>query len=220
MRTQAREENTEWTEGDTGELMDIMETALTRVRRRIAAKLGRLGRGGSQSSLGEGGLDSLVTSTHTSTLGVVEEINNGKCNECDDLIAFEALFSVMKIMAEVTVEMCDNDDITDDEIEDGHNVGQLLEEEGDTSTEAKWQGLVRKLSMKRQKSRRKRRQHDGVTEKEEEDNFPEDWQPDFIPRRGQSGNSRGKMEIKDDIIRTPQLSQAHLPCILQGVKID
>ena len=80
MRTQAREEDTDWTEGDTGELMDIMETALTRVRRRITAKLGRLGRGGSQSSLGEGGLESLVTSTHTSTLGVVEEINNGKCS--------------------------------------------------------------------------------------------------------------------------------------------
>ena len=78
MRTQAGEEDTDWTEGDTGELMDIMETALTRVRRRITAKLGRLGRGGSQISLGEGGLESLVTSTHTSTLGVVEEINNGR----------------------------------------------------------------------------------------------------------------------------------------------
>ena len=110
--------------------------------------------------------------------------------------AFEALFSVMKIMAEVTVEMCDDDDNTDEEIEDGHNVCQLLEEEGDTSTKAKWQGLVRKLSMKRQKSRRKR--HDGDNndqEAEEEDDFPEDWQPDFIPRKGQSGNSRGKMEI-------------------------
>ena len=40
----------------------------------------------------------------------------------------------MKIMAEVTVEMCDDDDNTDEEIEDGHNVCQLLEEEGDTST--------------------------------------------------------------------------------------
>ena len=79
-KTRARAEDTEWTEGDTGELMDIMETALTRVRRRITAKLGRLGRGGGQASLGEseGGLDSLVTSAHTSTLGVVEEINNGQ----------------------------------------------------------------------------------------------------------------------------------------------
>ena len=79
-RTRARAEDTEWTEGDTGELMDIMETALTRVRRRIATKLGRLGRGGSQSSLGEPSLESLVTSAHTSTLGVVEEINNGMCS--------------------------------------------------------------------------------------------------------------------------------------------
>lgn len=100
----------------------------------------------------------------------------------------------MKIMAEVTVEMCDEDDNTDDEIEDGGKVGQLLEEEGDTSTKEKWQGLVRKLSVKRQKSRRKRRQKDDDTVQEEQgqDDVPEDWQPDFIPRKGQSGNSRGE----------------------------
>ena len=104
------------------------------------------------------------------------------------------LFPVMKIMAEVTVEMCDDGDNTDDEIEDGHKVGQLLEEEGDTTTKEKWQGLVRKLSVKRQKSRRKRRQKDGVTDQQEQgqDDVPEDWQPDFIPRKGQSGNSRGE----------------------------
>ena len=79
-RTRARAEDTEWTEDDTGDLMDIMETALTRVRRRIASKLWRLGRGGGQNSLGESGLESLVTSAHTSTLGVVEEINNGEYN--------------------------------------------------------------------------------------------------------------------------------------------
>ena len=99
----------------------------------------------------------------------------------------------MKIMAEVTVEMCDDEDNTDEEIEDGHKVGQLLEEEGDTSTKEKWQGLVRKLSVKRQKSKRKRRQQDGITDQEdqEQDDVPEEWQPDFIPRKGQSGNSRG-----------------------------
>ena len=99
----------------------------------------------------------------------------------------------MKIMAEVTVEMCDDDDNTDEEIEDGHKVGQLLEEEGDTSTKEKWQGLVKKLSVKRQKSRRKRRQQEGVMDQEdqEQDDVPEEWQPDFIPRKGHSGNSRG-----------------------------
>ena len=100
----------------------------------------------------------------------------------------------MKIMAEVTVEMCD-DDNTDEELEDGNKVGQLLEEEGDTGTKEKWQGLVRKLSAKRQKSRRKRRQQEEVTDQEEDD-VPDDWQPDFIPRKGQSLNSRGEERFK------------------------
>ena len=42
------------------------------------------------------------------------------------------VFLVMKIMAEVTVELCDEeDDITDDDLEAGQAVGELLEEAGD-----------------------------------------------------------------------------------------
>ena len=43
------------------------------------------------------------------------------------------VYLVMKIMAEVTVELCEEeeDDITDDDLEAGQAVGKLLEEAGD-----------------------------------------------------------------------------------------
>ena len=52
----------------------------------------------------------------------------------------------MKIMAEVTVEMCDDDDNTDEDIEDGHNVCQLLEEEGGTRSSTLSASILPKLT--------------------------------------------------------------------------
>ena len=50
---------------------------------------------------------------------------------CDNNVMID-VFLVMKIMAEVTVELCDEeDDITDDDLEAGQAVGELLEEAGD-----------------------------------------------------------------------------------------
>jgi len=181
----------EWTENDTMDMLDMMESALTRVKRGLSRKLGRFGNKKGETVASDASVESLdtletyVTSAQTNTINVVEEINK-----------------VMQIMAEVTVEM--GDDIADGEEdldldENDTVVGQLLQDEGDADACENWQHLVRKLSKKHKKSQKKRNkkdedsQHegveidpdtDGVIDNSEEDDVPEDWKPDFIPRTG------------------------------------
>ena len=99
---------------------------------------------------------------------------------------------VMQIMAEVTVELGDTatESVPDINISDTM-VGKILEEEGDSDAKKKWQKLVRKLSIKRKRQQRLREEvkrvvnddDDDLEETEEsEDNVPDDWKPDFIPK--------------------------------------
>ena len=71
----------DWTEKDTSDLMDIMETALTKVKKGLRNKLGKLSSGRkSQSNDTINSLDSLETFVHkaqANTVHVVSEINKG-----------------------------------------------------------------------------------------------------------------------------------------------
>ena len=75
----------DWTEKDTSDLMDIMETALTKVKKGLRNKLGKLSSGGKKSTHHSNdtlnSLDSLESFVHkaqANTVHVVSEINKGK----------------------------------------------------------------------------------------------------------------------------------------------
>ena len=95
----------------------------------------------------------------------------------------------MQIMAQVTVELTKEEEEELENVEDiaGSEtvVGRILEEEGDSQKTENWKKLVRKLSNKRKKSLKlqKKKQRERVEACEDtEDDIPDDWRPDFIPR--------------------------------------
>ena len=72
----------DWTDKDTTDLIDIMETALNKVKKGLSRKLGKLGgkRNSSQSIETISSVDSLetfVNDAQTKTVHVVSEINKG-----------------------------------------------------------------------------------------------------------------------------------------------
>ena len=73
----------EWTENDTMDMLDMMESALTRVKRGLSRKLGRFGNKKGETVASDASVESLdtletyVTSAQTNTINVVEEINKG-----------------------------------------------------------------------------------------------------------------------------------------------
>ena len=102
----------------------------------------------------------------------------------------------MKMMAEVTVEMSANeaDGSEPDISEDNTVVGDVLAAEEDHEAKENWKRLVRKLSDKRRKSIKKKKEmelpeqdHENVFEmeveasEEEDDDIPDDWMPDLKP---------------------------------------
>ena len=105
----------------------------------------------------------------------------------------------MKVMAEVTVDLGEENTSDDEEselAEDNTVVGELLE---DDESEAKenWQRLVRKLSQKKKKSIKKKKANDTKDDEVQEivlqddeveeivvdeDDVPDDWQQDYVSR--------------------------------------
>ena len=193
-------EDVVWTEDDTSDIMDLMETALNNVKMKLLSKLKRKSTQPEQvdvvkkEEMEVERLEDLISTAQDSTLNVVEEIN-----------------SVMQIIAEVTVDSADVDKEVSEEIPDitpsDTRVGKILADEQDNKAQENWQRLVRKLATKRKKSIRwksKRSQmNDNVpddkacmnpqvpdnddtsevdaVDNDEEDCIPDDWKPDFIP---------------------------------------
>jgi len=195
-----------WTENDTGDIMDLMETALTNVKKKLLTKLKRSSTQSSEQvdivkkeEMEVERLEDFISSVQTNTMEVVEEIN-----------------SVMQIIAEVTTEDTEVDaDIPEIDPADTR-VGFILGTAQDNEARENWQRLMRKLSTKRKKSikrkskRNTRKFEDSestvcmnpqvssnfnehntydfyTNENDEEDCIPEDWKPDFIPTYAKEG---------------------------------
>jgi len=192
-----------WTENDTGDIMDLMETALNNVKKKLLTKLKRNNAQVEQEDVVKKEemeverLEDFISSVQTNTLNVVEEIN-----------------SVMQIIAEVTTDNADSDMQGTEGIPDINpaetTVGQILGNDQDSEAKENWQRLMSKLSTKRKKSmKRKSKRSQMITEdlenpvcmnpqvssyyndvdtndKDDEDSIPDDWKPDFIPPRNNS----------------------------------
>ena len=139
------DEEVVWTENDTGDIMDLMETALNNVKKKLLSKLKR---GSPQleqedvvkkEEMEVERLEDFISSAQVNTLDVVEEIN-----------------SVMQIIAEVTLESPDDETEITEEIPDitpsDTTVGKILGNAQDSEAQENWQRLMRKLSTKRKKS--------------------------------------------------------------------
>ena len=114
----------------------------------------------------------------------------------------------MQIMAQVTVELTKEEEEELENVEDiaGSEtvVGRILEEEGDSQKTENWKKLVRKLSNKRKKSLKlqKKKQRERVEACEDtEDDIPDDWRPDFIPKDWQVGTPD---QSQPDLVQTSQ----------------
>ena len=92
----------------------------------------------------------------------------------------------MQIMAQVTVSLTSEQEEQLEVVEDISDsdtvVGRILEDEEDSQTKENWRKLVRKLSNKRKKRDIGVERQPASQEESQEDNIPEDWRPDFIPR--------------------------------------
>ena len=191
------DEEVVWTENDTGDIMDLMETALTNVKKKLLSKLKR---GSPQleqedvvkkEEMEVERLEDFISSAQVNTLNVVEEIN-----------------SVMKIIAEVTLESPDDEIEITEEIPDitpsDTTVGKILGNAQDSEAQENWQRLMKKLSTKRKNSIKRKSKRSQINAEEpvcmnpqvftaytdkdtddndEEDCIPDDWKPDFIPPR-------------------------------------
>ena len=109
-------------------------------------------------------------------------------------------------MAQVTVELTEEqeeelggvEDIADSETV----VARILEEEGDSKRTENWKKLVRKLSNKRKKKLKKKGEQrpaieagKGESSEEAEDDIPDDWRPDFIPKEWEVGEASGQPDV-------------------------
>ena len=172
-----------WTENDTGDMMDLMETALNNMKKKVLLKLRRNSSVDTEDVVEKEEkeverLENFVSSAQVNTLNVVEEIN-----------------SVMQIIAEVTTNSEDTSSCTEEipEITPTETtVGKILETSNDRTAQENWQRLMSKLSEKRKKSIKRRKHKRPANEFEmedknetsqvhEEDLIPDDWKPDFIP---------------------------------------
>jgi len=182
-----------WTDNDTGDMMDLMETALNNMKKKVLLKLRRNSSVDTEDVVEKEEkeveqLENFVSFAQVNTLNVVEEIN-----------------SVMQIIAEVTTNCEDTTSCTEEipEITPTETtVGKILETSNDRTAQENWKRLMSKLSDKRKKSikRRKHKRPAIEFEREDKNNFegldsnafqtpevheedliPDDWKPDFIP---------------------------------------
>ena len=113
---------------------------------------------------------------------------------------------VMQIMAQVTVSLTSEQEEELEDVEDISDsdtvVGRLLEEDQDNRGKENWRKLVRKLSNKRNRKESAGKSKTTVEEREEEeeDNIPEDWRPDFIPRDWEVAESQQQQQ--PDLVQT------------------
>ena len=200
-----------WTANDTGDIMDLMETALTNVKSKLLTKMKR-----NSSQLDQldvvkkeemevERLEDFISSAQTNTMDVVGEIN-----------------SVMQIIAEVTSDDLDFDVELDGNIPEINpsdtSVGKLLGNDQDSEAKENWQRLMRKLSTKRKKSikrKSKRKESENTVcmnpqvwssehndasdfdtiENDDEDCIPDDWKPDFIPSRDRLNKKSNQPDV-------------------------
>ena len=197
-----------WTENDTGDIMDLMETALTNVKKKLLTKLRRSSTEKQspdhvdvvkKEEMEVERLEDFISSVQTNTMEVVEEIN-----------------SVMQIIAEVTTEDNEVDENTPEIDPSDTTVGSILSNAQDSEAKENWQRLMRKLTTKRKRSiKRKPKRNEkkfddsenpvcmnpqvypsldnhntfdfDTTDIVEDDCIPEDWKPDFIPSNSMDG---------------------------------
>ena len=203
-----------WTENDTGDIMDLMETALSNVKRKLLTKLRKNSTEYQRpeeedvvkkEEMEVERLEDFISSVQTNTMEVVEEIN-----------------SVMQIIAEVTTEDNEVDENIPEIDPSDTTVGNILSHAQDSEAKENWQRLMRKLTTKRKRSmKRKPKRNDtkfddsenpvcmnpqvypslddcstsnvDTNDNVEEDCIPEDWKPDFIP-----SNNKDRAHLKND----------------------
>merc|ERR1719369_1964724 len=133
-----------WTENDTGDIMDLMETALSNVKRKLLTKLRKNSNEYQRpeeedvvkkEEMEVERLEDFISSVQTNTMEVVEEIN-----------------SVMQIIAEVTTEDNEVDESIPEIDPSDTTVGNILSNAQDSEAKENWQRLMRKLTTKRKRS--------------------------------------------------------------------
>ena len=123
--------------------MDLMETALSNVKRKLLTKLRKNSNEYQRpeeedvvkkEEMEVERLEDFISSVQTNTMEVVEEIN-----------------SVMQIIAEVTTEDNEVDESIPEIDPSDTTVGNILSNSQDSEAKENWQRLMRKLTTKRKK---------------------------------------------------------------------